>query len=184
MRAMSSPTVSSSPLQRRTSLLLATALTALATGCAVHPQRPVYSPYGRAGAPVVVTPEPLVFYPEQGQTAGLQDQVTFAAYNVFGRTLKKLGTAGRDHWGSHHATIMMGKAVRAGVIGGLEPKANDYYATPIDSKTGEGRPGAGDIPHTETLPAMGKTLGAVLGVDPAVMDRHGLGGKVVTAALV
>lgn len=80
MHAMSPSPTSPSPLQRRTSLLLATALTALATGCAVHPQRPVYSPHGRSAAPVVVTPEPLVFYPEQGQSAGLQDRDRYECY--------------------------------------------------------------------------------------------------------
>jgi hypothetical protein len=80
MRAMSPTSVSPSPLVRRTTLLLAAALTALATGCAVHPKRPVYSPYGRAPSPVVVTPEPLVFYPEQGQTAGLQDRDRYECY--------------------------------------------------------------------------------------------------------
>ncbi len=80
MHAMSTSSLSNSPWRRRTSLLLATALTALATGCAVHPQRPVYSPYGRSGAPVVVTPEPLVFYPEQGQSAGLQDRDRYECY--------------------------------------------------------------------------------------------------------
>jgi hypothetical protein len=115
------------------------------------------------------------------QAAGLQDQVTFAAYNVFGRTLKKNGIAGRDHWGSHHATVMMGKNVRAGVVGGLEPKANEYYATGIDSASG--RPGQ-DIPFADTLAAMGKTLGAAVGVQPGVLDRYILGGKVVSGALV
>jgi hypothetical protein len=118
------------------------------------------------------------------RVAGLQDQVTFAAYNVFGRTLKKNGTAGRDHWGSHHATVMMGAGLKAGVVGGLEPKAADYYATPIDSRTGAGVAGGGDIPFAETLAAMGKTLGASLGLDREALDRHIAGGKVVTAALV
>ena len=77
------------------------------------------------------------------RVAGLQDQVTFAAYNVFGRTLKKNGVTGRDHWGSHHATMMMGAGLRAGVVGGLEPKASDYYATPIDSQSGQGQAGRG-----------------------------------------
>ena len=117
------------------------------------------------------------------RVAGLQDQVTFAAYNVFGRTLKKNGTAGRDHWGSHHATVMIGGGLRGGVIGGLEPKASDYYATPIDSKTGAGKSGAGDIPFGETLAAMGKTLGAAVGLAPSTLDQHISGGKVVSAAL-
>jgi hypothetical protein len=115
------------------------------------------------------------------QAAGLQDRVTFAAYNVFGRTLKKNGINGRDHWGSHHATVLMGKQVKAGVYGGLEPKANDYYATAIDSKTGAK---GGDIPFAETLAAMAKTVGAACGVQPAALDRTISGGKVITGALV
>jgi uncharacterized protein (DUF1501 family) len=118
------------------------------------------------------------------RVAGLQDQVTFAAYNVFGRTLKKNGLAGRDHWGSHHTTLMIGKSIRSGVVGGLEPKSQDYYATPIDAKTGEPRPGSGDIPFTDTLAAMGKTLGAAVGLAPATLDQHISGGKVVIGALV
>jgi hypothetical protein len=117
------------------------------------------------------------------RVAGLQEQVTFAAYNVFGRTLKKNGVAGRDHWGSHHATVMIGNGLRAGVIGGLEPKSNDYYAAPIESTTGLGKPGGGDIPFAETLAAMGKTLGAAVGVPRDLLDRTILGGKVVPAAL-
>ena len=77
---MSPSPVSPSPLLRRTALLLAAAMTALATGCAVHPQRPVYSPHGRMAAPAVATPEPLVFYPEQGQSAGLQDRDRYECY--------------------------------------------------------------------------------------------------------
>jgi hypothetical protein len=119
------------------------------------------------------------------QTAGLQDRVTFAAYNVFGRTLKKLGTEGRDHWGSHHTTVMIGKNLRSGVVGGLEPKSSDYYATAIDSKTGDPRPGGAgaDIPFSDTLAAMGKTLGAAVGLATATTDQHISGGKVVTGAL-
>jgi hypothetical protein len=115
------------------------------------------------------------------RVAGLEDRVTFAAYNVFGRTLKKNALIGRDHWGSHHATVMIGKPIKAGVVGGLEPKAMDYYATAIDSASG--RPGT-DIPFAETLSAMGKTLGAAVGVKPEVMDRYISGGKVVRGALV
>src|SRR5205085_9057497 len=94
------------------------------------------------------------------QGYGLQDAATFAMYNVFGRTLIKHGTQGRDHWASHHTTVMIGKPIRPGVIGGLEPQAGDYYASPIDSKTGKGVTGGGDIPFADTLAAMGKTLGA------------------------
>jgi len=114
---------------------------------------------------------------------GLSDQTTFAMYNVFGRTLKKLGLQGRDHWASHHTTVLIGKPIRPGVIGGLEPAAGDYYATPIDSKTGKGVSGGGDIPFAETLAAMGKTLGAAVGLPRAALDAEISQGKVVDAAL-
>ncbi|MDW8281864.1 MAG: DUF1501 domain-containing protein [Myxococcales bacterium] len=112
----------------------------------------------------------------------LQDQVTFVMLNVFGRTLKKLGTAGRDHWASHHCSILIGKHIRPGVVGGLEPQIGDYYALPIDSKTGRGTPD-GDIPFAETLSAVAKTIGAALGVPQAVLDQQIAKGKVVHAAL-
>jgi hypothetical protein len=117
------------------------------------------------------------------QSYGLQDQVTFAMYNVFGRTLKKLNLAGRDHWASHHATVMIGKGVRPGVVGGLMPQAGDYYATGIDSKSGKPVPGAGDVPFAETLAAMGKTLGAAVGVPASLLDAQIAQGKIVTGAL-
>ena len=117
------------------------------------------------------------------QQNNLQDQVTFAMYNVFGRTLVKKGTTGRDHWASHHTTVMIGKGIRAGMTGGLEPKAGDYYASPLDSRTGKGVSGGGDVPFAETLGAMGKTLGAALGLDAAVLDQNISQGKIVTGAL-
>jgi hypothetical protein len=116
--------------------------------------------------------------------AGVQDRVTFAMYNVFGRTLKKLMLRGRDHWASHHVTVMIGKQIKPGVVGGLEPKAGDYYATGIDSKSGGAvKGGGGDVPFAETLGAMGKTLGAVVGIPGAQMDTEISQGKVVTSAV-
>ena len=114
---------------------------------------------------------------------GLEDRVTFALYNVFGRTLKKLGLRGRDHWASHHATVMIGKPIRPGVVGGLEPKAGDYYCTAIDSATGRSAT-SGDIAFADTLGAMGKTLGAAVGVPDAKLDTEVARGKVVRGALV
>ena len=117
------------------------------------------------------------------KTFGLEDKVVFAAYNVFGRTLKKNGITGRDHWASHHATVMIGKSLKAGVVGGLEPKSGDYYATPIDSKSGKGVPGGGDIAFGETLGAMSKTLAAAAGLSRTAVDTNVTSGKVVEAAL-
>ncbi len=120
---------------------------------------------------------------EQLRQFGLEDRVVFAEYNVFGRTLVKKGLTGRDHWGSHHVTVMIGKSIRGGVVGGLEPKVGDYYATPIDSKSGRATPGGGDIPFAETLSAMAKTLGAATGLGRPVLDSNIASGKVVESAL-
>jgi hypothetical protein len=114
---------------------------------------------------------------------GLQDQVTFAAMNVFGRTLSKKGIRGRDHLANHHVTVMIGKGIRPGVIGALAPKAGDFAALPINAATGAADPG-GDIKFEETLGAMGQTLAAAVGVSPAAMSESIMLGKPVAAALV
>ena len=111
---------------------------------------------------------------------GLQDQTTFAMWNVFGRTLDS--NNGRNHYGNHHVSVMIGKNVKAGVIGGIDPASKDLRASPIDSTTGAASPG-GDITYEETLASMGKTLGAVLGVDPSVLDDAVTSGKTVKGAL-
>ncbi len=119
---------------------------------------------------------------QQLQTYGLQDRVTFVAMNVFGRTLTGKGGQGRDHYASHHVSVIIGKGVRGGVIGGLVPKGGDYVARAIDSSTGLGSD-SGDISFEDTLGAMGKTLGAAAGVDPAVLDDQITSGKIVRTAL-
>ena len=58
----------------------------------------------------------------QLNAAGLQDRVTFAMMNVFGRTLNAAKNAnGRDHQSDHHVTVLIGKPFQGGVVGGLEP---------------------------------------------------------------
>lgn len=115
---------------------------------------------------------------------GLQDQVTFVAQNVFGRTLsrKVRSTDGRDHHGNHHCTVMIGPRLRGSVIGGLELQGIEYQAQAISSQTGQGGAG-GDIAFADTLGAVGKTLGAAVGVNQSVLDSQITQGKVVTAAL-
>jgi hypothetical protein len=114
---------------------------------------------------------------------GLEERVSFLLFNVFGRTLRKLGQAGRDHWGSHHASVLVGKGWRGGVVGGLEPKAGDFYAAPIDARTGRAALGGGDVPFGETMAAMAKTLGRGLGIPQAALDRQVTGGRAIEAVL-
>jgi hypothetical protein len=119
-------------------------------------------------------------------SAGLQDKVTFAMMNVFGRTLSAArgNGNGRTHHGDHHCTVMIGKPFKGGVVGGVEAANNDYRAMSLNSASGAGvAGGSGDIPFSETLSAAGKTLGVACGVDKGLLDSSILGGKVVAGAL-
>lgn len=114
----------------------------------------------------------------------LEDKVTFATLNVFGRSLAKIKDGGgRSHWSNHHTAILIGKNVKAGVIGGLVPKGTDLGAANIDSKTG-GASESGDIAVDDSLASMAKTLGRALEVSAATLDDNITGGKVVEGALV
>lgn len=113
----------------------------------------------------------------------LEDRVTVATLNVFGRTLKQIGTKGRHHWADHHVSVLIGSKIRAGVVGGVAPGASqDYTALPIDSGSGQGST-SGDVPVNETLSAFGKTLGAAVGVSKDALEANIRGGKVLGAAL-
>lgn len=114
---------------------------------------------------------------------GLADRVTFALINVFGRTLKKRGLCGREHWPNHSTAVLIGKPFRAGVIGGLAPSEGDFSALPIDSQTGQGS-AAGDIPVAESLAALGKTLGRAMGLPAELLNQGIAQGKIVRSALI
>jgi hypothetical protein len=123
---------------------------------------------------------------------GLSDTATFATANVFGRTLngiaKVTAQAGRDHYGDHCVTVMIGKNVAGGVYGGVAAIAGGaaFGATDIDSATGGSLTG-GDIPRLQTHVSLAKTLGAVLGIPQSVMQGDFVSaatGKPVPAACV
>jgi uncharacterized protein (DUF1501 family) len=112
----------------------------------------------------------------------LKHSVLVGSLNVFGRTHKRKGRAGRDHNPGHHAMIVMGDGVRGGVVGGLVANSDrsEYIASSIDSTTGKK---GGDIAFDETLPAAGKTLGRLLGVPSDRLDTMIQGGKVVRSVV-
>jgi hypothetical protein len=117
--------------------------------------------------------------------AKLQDQVTFAMMNVFGRTMVAKDVAnGRQHNDGHHVTVMIGPRIRPSVIGGvaLPSGGKEYQATGIDSKTGKGA-ASGDITYRSTFGAMGQTLAAAVGLSTDTIKKNVLTGAVVPAAL-
>jgi hypothetical protein len=119
---------------------------------------------------------------------GLQDSVTIAFQNVFGRTLSTLSHSnnadGRNHNANHHCSVLIGKAFKSAVIGGiaLQTSGRDYRAQGIDSATGAAND-MGDIPYEATLASVGKTLGVATGVSQSVLDAQITLGKVIPAAL-
>ncbi|MEM9452559.1 MAG: DUF1501 domain-containing protein [Myxococcota bacterium] len=121
----------------------------------------------------------LIF--EELTAAGLQDQVTVANLNVFGRTLRNQGNnKGRDHNLNHHVMSITGKHIRGSVAGGIEPSGNDYGATSIDSVTGAS---GGDIPVEETLEAAAHTLGRALGIAQDRLDERIANGTPILSSL-
>jgi hypothetical protein len=114
---------------------------------------------------------------------GLSDSVTFASLNVFGRTLLRKGTVGRDHWPRHAVSLLIGKRIRAGVVGGLVPYQDDFTSVGIDSATGRPVDGGGDIPYEDTLGAVGKTIGTAVGIAASTLDAAITAGKPIAAAL-
>ncbi len=121
----------------------------------------------------------------------LTDKVTFATLNVFGRNLngtsKVQSRAGRDHYGNHCVTVMIGKNVAPSVIGGITPDSTGAYeASGIDSASGAADT-AGDISADDSHAALGRTLGAALGIPASIMNEDfvaSAGGAVVPSALV
>ncbi|MGC4090354.1 MAG: DUF1501 domain-containing protein [Polyangiaceae bacterium] len=129
---------------------------------------------------------------------GLQDQVTFATLNVFGRNLdgisKVTSRSGRDHYANHAVAVLVGKNIAPGVTGGVMPggggssfgsPSTALGAADIDSATGAAQPG-GDVPSMQTYGALARTLGVALGI-PASSIAADLtstaGGKVINSAL-
>lgn len=105
---------------------------------------------------------------------GLQDRVTFAYLNVFGRGMARNRQGGRNHNSDHHTMVMFGPHVRAGVTGGLSVETRG------DGELRGARANAiADVPFEETLAAAGKTLLKAVGIPRAVYDERIVGGRAV-----
>ena len=111
------------------------------------------------------------------QSYGLQDKVTFATLNVFGRTFGDLN--GRGHNASHSVALMIGKGFKGSVVGGIVPGG---HASDIDSSTGRAAMG-GDVPVSESLASVAKTLGAGIGLTSAQLDDQITSGRAIRSAI-
>ncbi len=108
---------------------------------------------------------------------GLEDKVTFATLNVFGRSFDTLN--GRGHNASHAVSLMIGKGFKGGVVGGLLPGG---HAADIDSKTGVGSD-KGDLTAANSLGSVAKTLGVGIGLTDAQVNDQITSGAAMHSAL-
>lgn len=122
----------------------------------------------------------LQFLWEELVAAGLQDQTTFANFNVFGRSLR--GTNGRSHNGEHHAMCLFGPRVHGGIAGGIQEKGKDFQAVAFDSVTGKPSAG-GDVGTESSLESAMRTLGAAVGISSETLDSGISGGTVIQSVL-
>lgn len=118
--------------------------------------------------------------------ANLEDRTIVTSLNVFGRGMVRNSADGTNHNGSHHAMFTIGTNIAPGIIGGVEPvrknnKITNFQATGINSGTGNA--GNADIPFSETLVSVGKTLAKAVGIDDSIIDKRFDGGKIISAAL-
>ncbi len=109
---------------------------------------------------------------------GLEDKVTFATLNVFGRTFDSLN--GRGHNASHSVSLLIGKPFKGAVVGGLVPGG---HAADIDPKTGAAADG-GDLAASDSLASLAKTLGAGIGLTDAQLDDQITTGTKVGSVLL
>ncbi len=121
---------------------------------------------------------------ESLQSQELADKVVFASFNVFGRTLLRNSTGGRDHNGDHHTMYVFGAGVKPGMIGGIKRRGKDFACMPINSKNG-GTNNA-DIQPNDSLASVGKTLAKLAGIsDERIKARiDSERSKVISAAIL
>ena len=111
------------------------------------------------------------------KTYDLQDKVTFATLNVFGRQFGEVN--GRGHNASHSVSLMIGKGFKGGVVGGIVPGGR---AADIDPATGEAREG-GDLLAADSLASVAKTLGRGLGLTDGQLDDQITSGVAVQSVI-
>ena len=113
------------------------------------------------------------------ENAQLQNQVTFGMMNVFGRTLDRNNTGGRNHNRLHAVMTTFGQKIKAGVYGAI---GDNRDCLPIEPSTGAGDSG-GAILADETMSACGKTLMTALGLGVTDIETRIQGGQVITGML-
>lgn len=109
----------------------------------------------------------------------LENEVTFAMLNVFGRTLARNRSGGRDHNRHHGVMVSFGTGVKGGVYGGVNSNGRCRRINPNN-----GRPvNNGGIAEGDTLGTAGKSLLAAMGHNQAEIDDRIRRGRVLNPFL-
>jgi uncharacterized protein (DUF1501 family) len=114
---------------------------------------------------------------------GMQDRVTFAQLNVFGRTLRRNRGGGRDHNRNHSVLVTFGPNVMPGVSGGIKTTTNSFGGEALGINSRDGSVTNPDITANDTLAAVGRTVMALCGVDEPRISARIPAGKVIRSVV-
>jgi hypothetical protein len=114
---------------------------------------------------------------------GIQDQVTFAQLNVFGRTFRRNTRGGRDHNRNHSVLVTFGPKVKPGVTGGITATNDSFGGTALGINSVNGTTRDPDINQTDTLSSVGKTLMALCGIPEERINKRISNGKIIQSVL-
>ena len=112
------------------------------------------------------------------EASGLSEHVTFATMNVFGRTLNRNGSGGRNHNRKHAVMAAFGPNIRAGVYGGVINRE----CSGIDPITGAASESGGIAPE-QTMESMGKSLAVAMGHSRESVNVRIRGGQVIESLI-
>ncbi len=141
-----------------------------------------HSASGTEEADTIASCDVLAFLWDRLNSMGLANQTTFCLQNVFGRSPIANAAGGRGHWGAHNVAVMFGPNVKPGVTGSVKISGTQGYSTGINSVTGSAT--SPDVPTTETLGAVAKTVMKACGVDDTTIDQRVSLGKILRSAVV
>ncbi|MGC6416015.1 MAG: DUF1501 domain-containing protein [Bradymonadia bacterium] len=109
----------------------------------------------------------------------IQDDVSFAMLNVFGRTFHRNSRGGRDHNRHHGVMVSFGRHVKGGVFGGVTGDGRCRNIRPNN-----GRPvNNGGIAADATLATAGRSMCAALGMSNREIDQRIQGGRILAPFL-
>ncbi len=113
------------------------------------------------------------------RNAEIQNQVSFAMLNVFGRTFHRNDRGGRNHNKDHSVMVAFGRHIRGGVYGGVNGSGQCLN---IRANNGRGT-ATGGIDARDTMATAGRSLCAALGHDRGQIEERIHGGQILNPFL-